>query len=154
MNTRLHKKVQTGEARGGTKKTKWGWITSSPKWYGNKSDVLRPHAASCHLRAFHSSLPHTLLKTWNLCWQLNLLTFMTLPPLLPPKERHWEEEPARLRRGKVGRHISNVRKQDGWRWLQSGGSMFLLVEESQKAFFSRACTMNLFCCYCSVSPRG
>lgn len=76
---------------------------------------LNNSPASRYLHVFHSSLPHTLLKMWNLCWQLNLLTFVTLPPFYLRMERHWEEEPSRLR-GERSTQTTHF-KCEGTRWM-------------------------------------
>lgn len=103
----------------------------------NKSDLLRPHTVSCSLHAFHPNPSQTLLKTWNLCWQLNLLTFVTQSPLPPEVGHHWKEEVTRPRRGKVDSDDAfemRGNKMDGGGC--SGSSMFLLVKESRVAFFT------------------
>lgn len=109
----------------------------------NKSDVLRPHTVSSSVCASHPNSSHTPLKTWNLCRQLNLLTFATPLPLPTrsgtPVERG--SDTATEGKGRLRRCISNAREQDGWWRLQWKQRVFT-SQRIPNSLFS-PCTTNL-----------
>lgn len=158
----LHKKTEREKAEGDREEKSW---KSDVKWWvkehgvhsdnSHKSDLLWPHTVSCSLCVSHPNSSHAPLKTWNLCWQLNVLTFVTRLPLPPGVGHHWKEEVTRPRRGKVDSDDAfqmRGNKMDGGGC--SGSGMFLLVEESQIVFFTMYDKFVSICCHGSVSPWG
>lgn len=101
------------------------------------------HTVSSSVCASHPNSSHTPLKTWNLCRQLNLLTFATPLPLPTrsgtPVERG--SDTATEGKGRLRRCISNAREQDGWWRLQWKQHVFT-SQRIPNSLFS-PCTTNL-----------
>lgn len=111
----------------------------------NKSELCGPTlfpAISLHPTPIPS---RHAFKTWNLCWQLNLLTFVTRLSLPPGVGHHWREEVTRPRRWKVDSddafQMWRNKMEGGY---CSGSNIFLQVKESQIVFFWPS-TTNVSC---------